>query len=327
MTPTNGTETASTESFSSFRSDRGSAAHADVSVAIADPSDTGADVTKESAKTGQTPTSKAAPATDPVDPQEPQDGKNRFDKRMAEKQRKIDELTRQEQELNRRIAAMSNGTATETTGAKQNTASAPAAFDGVDQQDPKPKPPDQNDPKYSVANGYQLFEDDRLAYAIAMAKWDTRRENRVEWQRAALEKQQKAHKEALESFESRGSDFSSEHEDYPDLVDKFKRSNISNETAAVIVDVENGPAILYELMNNPAELKRIEDLPYPINRLRAVFLKDFLIEYADKLNAPEEPATPKRSAAPAVGTRTSGTGPGTKREPSTFASFRKEKFG
>jgi hypothetical protein len=304
----------------SFDQTTGSAAPADVAVTVPDPADTGVGQSAETA----TPTPEPAPATEP-DRQE----QGRFDKRVNEKQRRIDELTRQETEIKQRIAAL-EGKTSEKTGAPTTTATAPAAFDGTDPKDPAPKFPDQNDPKYAAGNGWEQFEQDKLNWAVDKAKWDLRKEKRIEDHKVAvdqhtkaLEAQQKTHKAALETFEARGSEYAEEHPEYVDRLEKFKAQPISNETAAVIVNSENGPAILDHLMANPDELKRIEALPLAINRLDAIYELKF------KLAHPERPAdpAPRKSKAPAAGTVLRGGGsstPVTLDNAPNFSSFKTE---
>ena len=321
MHPTVTTETTPKETFSGFRENRGSAAPADVTVEVTNPVDTG-DQPPAGENNGNQP---AAPAktAEPSDGSTPQD---KVEKRKSQIQREIDELVAKREALKREVAQPTDT----KTAAPSTPAPAAAAYDGVDANDPKPKVPSQNDPKYTGPNAYEQYEEDRLRYAIDTAKWETRRDNRLDAQKAAVSKQQEAHKEALDAFESRGSDFAAEHEDYTDLVDKFKTRNISNETAAVIVNAENGPAILYELMTNPDELKRIESLPTVIGRLDAMYELKYKLKYAGKLiddSNPNPANTRPKSAAPAVGTRTNGTGGGGSKEPATFAGFRKAKFG
>ena len=317
-----------TETFSSFRGDRGSAAPADVAVTIADPADTG-----KSAGEVSPPNDETKPKT--ADASGASQQGNKVEKRKSEIQREIDELVRKREDLKRELLSKSSETA-----APKEPATAAAAYDGSDSNDPAPKKPNQNDPKYGAANGWELYEDDRDRWRIDTAKWELRRDGRIETHKATQEQTQKAHKAALETFETRGSEFAADHDDYPELVDKFKNRPISNEVAAVIVNAENGPAILYDLMSAPEELTRIEGLKTPIERLTAAFQLQY------KLMSPEQlrklfpqlgesedaethpPATTKpKASAPAPGTRVNGSGGGGSREPSTFGAFRKQKFG
>lgn len=298
-----------TETFADFHKNfdqtTGSVAQpTDVTVQVDDPTETG---TAPSATDGASPTSEPAPATDP-DNQE----QGRFGKRIHEKQRRIDELTRQEKDLQERVAALT-AKVPEKTGAPTPTATAPAEFDGTDPKDPAPAFPNQADPKYQGANAWELFEQDKLNWAVEKAKWDLRKDGRLETHKATVEQQKKSaeaqqaqHKVALDQFEARGSEFAEEHQDYPELVDKFKKQPISNETAAVIVNAANGPGILYHLMQNPDELKRIEALPTIIARLDAMYELKFKLA-APPVEKQPDPA-PRRSKAPAAGTVLRGGG-------------------
>lgn len=313
-----------TETFSSFRTNRGAAEPAAVEVKVEDPADTG----ESSAGEEQPPEGQAKPKV--ADASETSQKQSKVDKRKGEIQREIDELVRKRETLKREIEA-----AKPSESGAQKPAPAPAAYDGSDASDPKPKAPDQKDSKYTAGNGWEQYEEDRLRYAVELAKWEMRRDDRLKQHQTAQEAQQKAHKSALEEFEARGTEFASDgeegHADYPELVDKFKSKTISNEVAAVIVNADNGPAILYELMTHPDELKRIESLPTAIHRLDAMYELKYKLK-APKVETPAKeepaPAQPKRSAAPAMGTRLNGSSGGTSdKEPKTFASFRKQKFG
>lgn len=310
-----------TETFSNFRTNRGSAA-ADVEVKVEDPADTG----EQSAGEDKPVEGEAKPKV--ADASETSQKQSKVDKRKGEIQREIDELVRKRETLKREIEA-----AKPSESGAQKPAPAPAAYDGSDASDPKPKAPDQKDSKYTAGNGWEQYEEDRLRYAVELAKWEMRRDDRLKQYQTAQEAQQKAHKSALDEFEARGTEFASDgeegHADYPELVDKFKSKTISNEVAAVIVNADNGPAILYELMTHPDELKRIESLPTAIHRLDAMYELKYKLKTPPVAVQEEKlaPAQPKRSAAPAVGTRLNGSGGGTSKEPATFNAFRKQKFG
>lgn len=328
-----GTQT-QTETFANFHANRGAAVPAAVEVKVEDPADTGTDektsADKEKPKEGE-PESKVADVSETSPKQV-----SKVEKRKSEIQREIDELVRKRETLKREIETAKPS----ENGAPKTPAAAPAAYDGSDASDPEPKAPNDKDAKYTTGNGWEEYEKDRLRYAVELAKWEMRRDERVKSAKAAQEAQQKAHKEALDQFEARGTEFANDgdHADYPELVEKFKTRQISNEMAAVIVNADNGPAILYEVMKNPDEMKRIESLPTAIARLDAMYeLKykltmgaeiDALKAKIEELENQAAPAQQKpKSAAPAVGTRLNGSGGGTSKEPSTFAGFRKQKFG
>lgn len=321
-------DTTSKESFSSFREDRGSAAHADVSVTVEDPADTGQ--TADEGKPAQ-----GEPKPKPADASEPSSQGNKVEKRKSEIQREIDELVRKREDLKRELSVKPSETAVQ-----DKSAPTAAAYDGSDANDPAPKKPDQKDPKYGVANGYELYEDDRDRWRIETAKWELRRDARITDFKVNQERTQQAHKVALDTFEARGSEFAADHDDYPEVVDKFKSRTISNEVAAVIVNAENGPAVLYDLMSHPEELHRIDSLKTPIERLTEAFYLKYKLMSADQLRElfpqlgeaePGQPKTPAntkpKASAPAPGTRVNGSGGGGSREPATFGAFRKQKFG
>ena len=316
-------QTLPTESFSDFRGSRGAAKPAaDTAVVVDDPADTGS----KTAGDANPSTGDAEPKV--ADASETSQKQSKVDKRKGEIQREIDELVRKRETLKREVEAAKPS----DKGAPEKTAKAPAAADGTDASDPKPKVPDPKDAKYGATGGWEAYEDDRLRYAVELAKWEIRSDNRAREAQTAREATEKAHQSALDKFEARGTEFASEgtdHADYPELVEQFKSRTISNEVAAVIVNAENGPEILYELMTNPDEMKRIESLPTAIDRLDAMYELKYKLKAPAKAEA-SEPATAQhktKSAAPAIGTRLSGSGSGVSKEPSTFAGFRKAKFG
>lgn len=298
-----------TESFSSFRGNRGAAAQpAAVEVKVEDPTDTGAVADPK----------KVEPAeTDPAPDAGLQD---ETVERTSKYKKRIDALIAKNGDLERRIQEVSRG-----TGAQPETAK-PVATQA--DPDPQPKRPDSNDAKYAVDGGWQAFEDDKLKFAIDTAKWEMRRDQQVAEQAKAAEAQQRARKEALATFESRGSEYAEEHPDYPELVAKYKDAPMSNEAAAVILNADNGPAILHELMCHPEEMKRIDALPNPIARLDAIYaLKYKLLGFGEKPAQTEEtPAKPQRSNAPAAGTRLNGAG-SSAGDPKSFSQFRTKRFG
>lgn len=285
-------------------------------VEVSDPTETG----KTSEGDGTKPEPKSADGSEPSHRQE-----TKVDKRKQQIQREIDDLVRRREELKREVSSAS------PTGATKQAAPAPAAYDGMDRADPEPKLPSATDSKYAGQDGWERFEEDKLKYAVERAKWEIRRDQRVATHNETLQKQQRSNQELLDAFESRGSEFASSdgHEDYPELVEQFKGRQISNETAAVIVSSDNGPAILYELMTKPDELKRIESLPTVMGRLDALFELKYKLKSPAKATDTETPAEPKtKSTAPAVGTRLNGGGGAVgSKEPGTFEAFRKKKYG
>lgn len=312
-----------TQTFADFRKEFDNPGSAVADVEVTDPTDTG---TKPPAGDGANPNPKTAPASEPENKEQ-----GRFEKRVNEKQRRIDELTKQENEAKKRVEALLAQLPAEKTEAPKTPATASAAFDGTDANDPRPKFPSQTDQKYAGSDGWDLYEQDKAEYAAALAEWNIRKRQRtsaheanIEQQKKATEANQKLHKEALDVFEDRGAEFAEEHDDYPELVAQFKTQMVSNETAAVIVNADNGPAILHHLMQNPEEMKRIEALPTAIARLDAVY------ELKYKLKAPAEPkadpAPKKRSAAPAAGSPLRGGGgsaPITMDNATSYSAFKK----
>jgi hypothetical protein len=161
-----------------------------------------------------------------------------------------------------------------------------------------------------------LYEQDKEDYLLAKGEWNMRRNQRVEANKVTVEQQRKAaevqqanHKEALDTFEARGSEYAEDHPEYTERLDKFKAQPISNETAAVVVNAVNGPQILDHLMQNPDELKRIEALPTNIARLDAMYELKFKLA-PPTVEKPPDPA-PRKSKAPAAGTVLRGGGSST----------------
>lgn len=257
--------------------------------------------------------SETAPAS------EPESEQSRADKRKKQIQTQIDDLTKQRETLRREVTSL---TVPRGTEAPKDPATASAA--PKDDKDPQPAKPDIG--KYQNWGEYDAdMEKWREQNAAWIARQEWRKMETERTTRTAAEESQAAYREALESFESRGSEYAASHPDYPERVKEFKNKSLTDETAACILEAENGPEILDYLMENPEEFKKIEALKYRAKRTDAIYaLKYKLLGYGQKA-APAEIA-PKRSSAPAPGTRPTGNGAPSK-DATSFEAFRKQRAG
>lgn len=277
-------------------------------------------------------TGKAAKPADGSDPSsQPTD---KVEARKSEIQREIDAQVRRREAARREADAEEERVKklrTETVPRETTPAAGSKAADGTDPNDPKP-----DESKYATWQDYNA----------ANVRWEARQEFRKlqaeQVQRQQTEQQQKTQEqqkrelaEAVTDLEIRGTDYAADNPDYPDLVAKFKEKTVSPELQAILLwglEEMDGPALLHELMKDQKELDKIEKLGTPIKRLNAYYA----LHYSKKISALEakvkeleenQSAQPKQSAAPRVGTRPSGVGGGSMKEPKTFEQFRKQQFG
>lgn len=285
----------------------------------------------------ETPAADASAPAKPADGSDPSNKPNKVEVRKNEIQKEIDA------QVARREAARRDADAEEERLKKLRTPEVPretpapvaapkqATADGTDPNDPKP-----DEAKYA----------DWASYQADLTKWLARTEFRrfkaeesqkqiAETQRQAQEASAKSHKDAVSDFEARGSEYSNEHEDYPELVQKFKETKISPELEAVILwgfEGSEGPEFLHDLLKEPDKLSEIEKMSTPIKRFSALFnfraQKKIAALEARVAELEASPAQPKRSQAPPTGTRVSGAaGGGGSKDPANFQQFMKKKFG
>lgn len=257
------------------------------------------------------PTSEPVAGSDPDNQQS-----SKFEQRKAEMQRQIDAKRKELGEIERALEAK-KAPASEAKPAEVPRGT--SKWDGTDPDDPEPNVNDTA--KY---HGPTAYED----YLLDKGDWRKRKQERV----VAREKQEAAQAESartaterykadLRQFEDRGSEYASQpgNEDYPELVKKFRETNVSPELEAVVVySGEDGPAFLHHLLKQPELLKKLDDMNQrAIDRLSGFFEEKFKLKYADKLNAGSVAERPK-SQAPAPGTILNGRGAAPRGEPKSL---------
>lgn len=209
------------------------------------------------------PQVKTAPDPEPEDVQETEEDAQH--QRPSSRQRKIDRLTRENADLQRRLEALE----------QRNQPAAP------------PQPP----PAAPAANGrpelknYPTLED----YTEAIAEWTHNKRElaaKAQEEKKALEAQQT-------SWTAREAAAAKVHPDYRELIDSTEAPNGPGVWAArqAMLEDENGAEILYWLASRPGELQRIAAL----SPARAVLEVGKIAASLD--SAPENPK-PKVTSAP-----------------------------
>lgn len=276
----------------------------------------------------------------PVDDSDPSLKQDKVEKRKQQIQRDIDaqvarrEAARREADAEEeRLQKLRGGQPLPKDSATTTQASGAAAaqtFDGADPQDPEPKQDDFTD--------YQQWLDARAAW---IGRKEFRKLEHVKTQKAAEEAQvrsreeaQRGYKTAVADFETRGNEYAAEHDDYPDLVAKFKETKISPETEAFLLwgcEGAEGPEMLHRLMKEPDKLKEIDSQSSPIKRFDALYKFKYqsrITELEAQLAAAQQtPAPPKKSSAPPAGTNLRGAGAAAPvTEEAGFSNWKKKVF-
>lgn len=167
-------------------------------------------------------------------------------------QKRLDELTRQAREAERREQA-----------ALEREARLMALVESKE----KPKAPDATEP---VEPRREDFADDAthtralIKHAAEHAAWSVRSEMKAE-QKAEQEKQEQAsiaseNRKVQQAYVARVDKFKEAHPDYSEVAESPNVS-VSIPMAHAIAHSEHGPEIAYHLGSNPDEAKRISQLP------------------------------------------------------------------
>ena len=292
--------------------------------------------------------SKPAAGSEPASGQ-----RNKVEERKSEIQKEIDGLTARKHEAGREWQEFEDWKKSkkpadvprETVAPQQNTAPATAAFDGTDTKDPRPerpkKPSENVDAsgkpwgtwaEYNAAK--DKYDDDIITYGSEDAAWVARREWRkqdaVKQQAAAIETAHVEQRQDFSEFVEAAHKWAKDEgaEDFDGLFAEVqKRPTLSVETGSLtIYGGADGARLLHHLMTNPATLEDIENEP-PKKRLRSLLkLSHDLAREAYKGQA--RPAQePRRTAAPPAGTRVTGSGGPSSRDPKSFTEFKLKRFG
>jgi|SRR5579872_15503 len=282
----------------------------------------------------------SAPAGDPAAAQ-PGDGsdpslkQDKVEKRKQQIQRDIDQQVARREAAKReadaeeeRLRKLKGGSPSPKESAPEGAA--PKPFDGTDPSDPEPTQDQFTD--------YQQWLDARAGW---IGRKEFRKLEHRKTQKAAEEAQarsreeaQRGYKAAVTDFETRSSEYAAEHDDYPDLVAKFKETKISPETQAFLLwgcQGEEGPAMLHRLMKEPDKLKEIDGQKTPILRFDALYKFKYESRIAELeaelAQARQTPAAPKKSSAPPAGTNLRGGGnPPVIDESAGYTAWKKKSF-
>lgn len=296
----------------------------------------GVPVNPHGADPGKTPSAADDEPAKPADGSDPSFSKqDKVEKRKQQIQRDIDAAVARREAAKReadaqeeRLRQLKGGTPSPKDSAPQGAAA--PTFDGSDPNDPEPKQDDYTD--------FQQWQDARAA-------WIGRREFRKlehaksakaaqEAQARQVEENQRNYKSSIADFEARGEEYAAEHDDYPELVAKFKETKISSETEAFLLwgcEGAEGPEMLHRLMKEPDKLKEIDAQKSPIARFNALYKFKYESKIADLesqlATARQTPASPKKSSAPPAGTNLKASGAAAPvTEDSGYASWKKNVF-
>ena len=332
----------STETFSSFRGNRGAGVPA-VKEVKTGPLAKESDGNESSAATQpgeQKPSLEVASPAEaaPKVPgeSEPPPKQDKFEKRKAQVQREIDDLVRQRETLRREVQSEPPKPAAKPAASAEPPKPAPAAYDGKDPDDPEPDPAKYTD--------WQKSQDDRQAWVARnmFRQLQAKAEEQRKAEQATRDAEQaaKTQKEAIQELnEDKATlkEFAATElaEDCPDFAELFaeieKKPVLSPETGAItLYGGELGARLLYDLMSNPEKLEGLEKMK-PVARIKALFGEIDQIaakkyaKTAPQAESQTEPAQPRRSNAPKPVSTLSGSGP-SKNEPGNFAAFRKQRF-
>jgi hypothetical protein len=160
-------------------------------------------------------------------------------------ERRIDELTWRNSELQRQLE-QALGTAERATQALTERREGSA-------QDVTPEG-SPNATEIGEGKRYRTYED----YVAALARWNAQEVYREHNEQAAEERNQAALRETYDGYNQRVQTFAAEH---PDFHDTLGADVMIPQTAGLaIVEMENGPEVAYWLGKNPAEAAKLHGM-------------------------------------------------------------------
>jgi hypothetical protein len=238
---------------------------------------------------GKTKTAEPAPADKPADATAADDAP----KPAKGVQKRIDELTRQREEANRRAEAneeLLRRTLAILEAKGQPAAQAQPAQQQTDEQEP------QRPQKAQFADQPEAYENALDDFHARRSAWLVRREvaaNLAEERRRSVEAAvAHAQEQVRASYAERVERAREKFPDYSDVAES-PDVRVSIPMAHAIMQSPQGPEIAYHLGKNPAEAKRIASLSPPVQLLELGMI-------AARLAAPAAaPAAPSPSKAPA----------------------------
>lgn len=298
---------ASSETFSSYRGNRGGSA----------------EPVPDQAKPVETESTNSAAAQPQVEvvPKLPTDSETvpkqeKFEKRKQEIQREIDDLVKKRETLKR-----------DATAAEAQLVAVPkrdaVTYDGTDKDDLEPK-----SESYET---WQKFADARAAWVarneFRRLEHDKAEKTRIYQQTAQETAFKERQAENTEQFEERATEYAKDHSDFNELYAEIKkRPTLPNEIAFAVTDPEEdmGPELLHHLMTNPDEIERIDKIQTISGRYRALYALKFDLLKAKELKENKPAEEKPRSGAPRPGTVLNGSGGGASGDVKTFSQFRKQ---
>lgn len=121
-------------------------------------------------------------------------------------------------------------------------------------------------------------------------------------QRLSAEREQEKHSRAQADFQRRTAEVRAKHSDYDEVLENAPNIGLHADTQRALLTSEHGPAIIYELAKNPAELERIASLP-PLEAAREIGR----LEARASVTPPPTTATKTATRPPAPPTNVSGS--------------------
>lgn len=249
-------------------------------------------MTDENVLSGEMPAEAAAPlpeTTEPVDSAptpntEPDQQSPDPDDAGGEKprggfQRRIDELTRNWREEQRRVDAL-------TQALLQQRG-----------QPPQPEAPKPSQP--AKLPTLEEFGYDEAKYQAALIEHATKQAESIVERRLAEADRQRAEQTRVESFATRQAEFAKSNPDFEDKVLRDPTLPITEGMRDVIIDSPSGPELAYWLATNRAEAEKIARLPPHLAALEMGRIEGRIeAQKAIKATAPAKPAVTKAPPPP-----------------------------
>ena len=242
-------------------------------------------MTDETTLSGEMPAEAAAPlpeTTEPVDSattpntepeqQSPEPDDAGGDKPRGGFQRRIDELTRNWREEQRRVDAL-------TQALLQQRG-----------QPPQPEAPQPAQP--AKLPTLEEFGYDEAKYQAALIEYADKRASETVEKRFAEYERQRAEQARAETFVGRAREYAQANPDFMDVL-QSPTLPISESVQDLAKDLENGPELIHWLVKNPQEADRLMRLPERLQAFEAGRI-------ADRLESKKSAAKPAAPAAPVV---------------------------
>ena len=242
-------------------------------------------MTDETTLSGEMPAEAAAPLPETTEPVEsattpntepdqtsPEPDDAGGDKPRGGFQRRIDELTRNWREEQRRVDAL-------TQALLQQRG-----------QPPQPEAPQPAQP--AKLPTLEEFGYDEAKYQAALIEYADKRASETVEKRFAEYERQRAEQARAETFVGRAREYAQANPDFMDVL-QSPTLPISESVQDLAKDLENGPELIHWLVKNPQEADRLMRLPERLQAFEAGRI-------ADRLESKKSAAKPAAPAAPVV---------------------------